>query len=49
MSMDTADEFGLPASALSTVTKNSKEIDLNLSKDRKRKTGPKFADVEERH
>jgi len=42
-----AEEFGIPASTLSTIIKNSKEIDLNFPTDRKRKRGPDFSDVEE--
>jgi len=44
---DIAEEFRIPASTLSTIIKNSKEIDLNFSTDRKRKRGPEFSDVEE--
>ncbi|XP_025407157.1 tigger transposable element-derived protein 6-like, partial [Sipha flava] len=44
---DIAEEFGIPASTLSTIIKNSKEIDLNFPIDRKRKRGPDFSDVEE--
>lgn len=42
----TAKEFGIPASTLSTIIKNSKEIDLNFPTDRKRKISPDFSDVE---
>ncbi|XP_025197064.1 tigger transposable element-derived protein 6-like [Melanaphis sacchari] len=44
---DIAEEFGIPASTLSTIIKNSKENDLNFPTDRKRKRGPGFSDVEE--
>lgn len=44
-----AEEFGIPASTLSTIIKNSEGgIDSNSSTDRKRKRGPEFSDVEER-
>lgn len=44
---DIAEEFGIPASTLSTIIKNSKKIDLNSPTNRKRKRGPDFSDVEE--
>lgn len=47
---DIAGEFGIPASTLSIIIKKekqSKEIYLNFSTDRKRNRGPEFSDVEE--
>jgi len=42
-----AEEFAIPARTLSFIIKNSKEINLNFSPDRRRKRGLDFSDVDE--
>jgi len=44
---DIAEEFGISACTLYIIIKNSKEMDLNFSTDRKRKRGPQFSEVKE--
>jgi hypothetical protein len=41
------DEFEISSKPLSTIMENSKEIDLNFSTDRKRKTDSTFSKIKD--